>query len=142
MNRKEQILKWGMRFLLLLLCYSGIQKLVAPEAFHNALLKTAYLRLSLIPSLSILIPVLELAAAFMLIFSKTRILAIRLSLFLMTAFTSHLILIYNFSPGTPCSCGGLFEFMNFPTHLLFNFVIILWLIYASMSEREIHELTS
>jgi putative oxidoreductase len=76
------------------------------------------------------VPLTELGAAGLLIFSKTRRIGLYLSLLLLFVFSIYIItILLNVFGRIPCSCGGILENMTWTEHLLFNvFFIVLTLI--------------
>jgi hypothetical protein len=123
-----------------LFLYAGVQKIMFPEALTNSLIKASYMTTGIIPVLAIAVPLVEIVTFLLLLFKHGKPAGMALALFLMMTFTIHLLLLYYFSPGTPCSCGGLFRFMNFPVHLVFNagiiVLIVVWLTVKDADEYE------
>lgn len=71
--------------------------------------------------LIVAVPFLEFLAVFLLMRVKTRMLGLRLSLVLMTAFTMYIgLIILQVFPRVPCSCAGVFNQMSWHQHFLFN----------------------
>jgi len=67
-----------------------------------------------------LVPILELAAAVLLILNKHKS-GLWLSLCLLLSFSIYILLILiHFFPTTPCSCGGFISKMSWENHLYFN----------------------
>jgi uncharacterized membrane protein YphA (DoxX/SURF4 family) len=62
----------------------------------------------------------ELLIAGLLLFDKTKNVALYLAFALMVMFTAYIIIILNFSSFVPCSCGGVLEKMGWTEHLIFN----------------------
>jgi uncharacterized membrane protein YphA (DoxX/SURF4 family) len=62
----------------------------------------------------------ELLIAGLLLFDKTKNLALYLAFALMVMFTAYIIIILNFSSFVPCSCGGVLEKLGWTEHLIFN----------------------
>lgn len=120
--------------------YAGVQKIISPESLTNTLIKASYLTTGIIPYLVIIVPALEIVTSALLFLKEGKPLGMAMALFLMLTFTIHLILLYHFSPGTPCSCGGLFSFMNFQGHLVFNTmviaIILFWLVDKDSGQTE------
>lgn len=63
---------------------------------------------------------LEILVAGLLMFPRTRLVALFASFSLMTMFTAYIVAILNFSPYVPCSCGGVLEKLGWTEHLIFN----------------------
>jgi hypothetical protein len=110
-------------FLILLFSYTAISKLLNPESFR-AVLKTLPLTATGAGVLSLLVPPGELGIALLLIFSKTRRLALYAALVLLSVFTIYLVYIVLFAVHLPCSCGGVISKMSWRQHIVFNAVFI------------------
>lgn len=63
---------------------------------------------------------IEILVAGLLMFPRTRLVALFASFSLMTMFTAYIVAILNFSPYVPCSCGGVLEKLGWVEHLIFN----------------------
>lgn len=70
------------------------------------------------------VPSVEIVITILLLFTKTRLIALLSSFTLMILFTIYIILILYFSNFIPCSCGGVLERMGWTEHLVFNFIFI------------------
>lgn len=92
---------------LLLWAYTGLSKLFDYQETVVQLGKSPMIGI-MAPVVAIALPVIELALAAMLLMEKTKRLAIHLSLALMVAFTTYLIVLTRFSYYIPCACGGIF----------------------------------
>jgi hypothetical protein len=64
----------------------------------------------------------ELLIVICLSIKQTRLIALLGSFMLMTAFTTYIVIIINFSPFVPCSCGGILDKMGWNSHLIFNII--------------------
>jgi len=85
------------------------------------------------------IPLLEILIAVVFFIPKLRLYALYISLGLMVAFTTYIVMITRFSDYTPCSCGGVLEKLTWNEHLLFNtffIVAAVWAIYSFLTHRE------
>lgn len=67
---------------------------------------------------------IEILVAGLLMFPRTRLVALFASFSLMTMFTAYIVAILNFSPYVPCSCGGVLEKLGWTEHLIFNGVFV------------------
>lgn len=68
-----------------------------------------------------LIPSVEILAAALLYFSRTRFLGLTMSLILMFCFTTYIgLALLNVYSRMPCSCGGVLKFMGWKSHFIFN----------------------
>ncbi|MCA6074155.1 MauE/DoxX family redox-associated membrane protein [Fulvivirga sedimenti] len=111
--------------LLVVFTYSAGLKLFDIQDFQVKLLRVNYLPVSLIIPVSVAIPFMELTSVVLYLDERSRRLAAMLMYPLMVIFTGHLLILHKLSPGTPCSCGGIFESLSFKSHLLINFILIL-----------------
>lgn len=109
---------------ILLFVYAAVSKLLDFENFQVQLGQSPMLS-AYAGWVSWGVIILELAAAGLLVFQSTRLLALYLSFFLMVKFTTYIIIILNFSDFVPCSCGGVLEKLGWTEHLLFNMGFIL-----------------
>lgn len=72
------------------------------------------------------VPAIEFIIAGLLIFNRTNLIGLWMSLILMLIFTGYIILIkLNYYGKIPCSCGGIIEKLNWTQHLLFNIFFVL-----------------
>lgn len=75
--------------------------------------------------LIILIPAAELFTALLLLFSKTNKLGLIFSLLLIFSFTVYIALILvNYFPKIPCSCGGVIGTLGWKAHLVLNLIFL------------------
>ena len=70
------------------------------------------------------VPVLELAAAVLLLARRLRRIGLYVSLTLMVLFTLYISLMLGSGKHLPCSCGGVVGWMTWRQHLVFNLVFI------------------
>lgn len=67
------------------------------------------------------IPPVELLAAFLLLFDKTRLRGLYLSFFLMLLFTGYIgLVLLGYYERVPCSCGGVLKQLGWQAHFWFN----------------------
>ncbi|PUZ28556.1 hypothetical protein DCC81_03485 [Chitinophaga parva] len=102
-----------------LFCYAAISKVSDMEKFRTEVGQSPLLTY-FVGFIVIAVPVTELIAVGLLFFTKTRLLGMYLSLFLMASFTAYIIAIMKFAAYVPCSCGGILSGMNWSQHLAFN----------------------
>ena len=108
-----------------LFVYAAISKILDFENFQAQLgqspLLSAYASI-----ISYLVIITEIAFSILLAIPKYRIIALYLSVGLMSIFSTYIVLILNFSSFIPCSCGGVLEKLGWTEHLIFNlfFVVI------------------
>jgi uncharacterized membrane protein YphA (DoxX/SURF4 family) len=81
--------------------------------------------------LSYSVIIIEWVTSILLLVPFCRRLGLYLSLILMSAFTTYIFIILNYSDFVPCSCGGILKKLGWTEHLIFNAVCITcnyWLI--------------
>ncbi|WP_291068593.1 MULTISPECIES: DoxX family protein [unclassified Empedobacter] len=108
---------------IVLFVYAAVSKLMDFETFQTQLGQSPLLA-SYAISISYGIIILELVTAVLLMFERTRKIALQISLLLMVMFTTYIVIILHFTPFTPCSCGGVLEKMGWTEHLIFNVVFV------------------
>ena len=107
-----------------LFVYAASTKLLEYDLFKAQIGKSPLIT-KYVDLISWMVPTVEILVAVMLIFHRTRLFALYSSFSLMFAFTAYIILILNFSPYVPCSCGGILNGMGWTEHLIFNAVFTL-----------------
>ncbi len=111
----------GIVFLLILLwVYTATSKLVDLTEFKRQLANQTFGK-SVAAILLWFVPISELFAALLLLFSKTRFAGLTVSFFLMLLFTGYITLVLSgFYDRVPCSCGGVLKQLGWQAHLWFN----------------------
>ncbi|RLJ72634.1 MauE/DoxX family redox-associated membrane protein [Pedobacter alluvionis] len=72
-----------------------------------------------------IIPAVEILAALLLLFQKTNKTGMIFSALLMTAFTIYIVLIISdYFPKVPCTCGGVIRVLGWKAHLVFNLIFL------------------
>jgi hypothetical protein len=124
--------------LALLFSYTAMSKMLAFGQFEAAL-SVQPLTHTVANTLAFLLPVFELTAACLLIFSPARLAGYFLSCCLMAAFTGYAALaVSGYWPQTPCICGGILGKMGWGAHLVLNSFFLLVTItgiYFTLRER-------
>ncbi len=121
-------------FYILLFFYASISKVLDFENFQIQIGQSPLLS-ALTGIISYSVIIIEIVVAIFLSFRQTRLFALYISLFLMSAFTAYIIIILNYSPFIPCSCGGVLEKMTWTEHLIFNVIaMIMAIIYIVIEE--------
>ncbi len=110
--------------LILLFVYAALNKLLDFENFQVQLGQSPMLS-AFAGWVSYSVPVSEILISLLLCFKKYRRLGLFASLCLMVMFTAYILIILNFSPFVPCSCGGIIEKLTWDQHLVFNIVFVL-----------------
>ncbi len=123
--RKSIIIEIISSLLIILFIYTALSKLSNYNNFTAQLSKSPFIT-SYATSIAWSIPAVEIAISLLLVFSKTRLLGLYASFFLMSLFTAYLIIMLNFSYYIPCSCGGVLQYLSWNEHIVFNsfFIVI------------------
>jgi len=104
----------------LLWAYTSLPKFFKFKQFYEILKSQAIPKWS-VPILTVLLPVGELAVAFMLLFPETRLMGLYFSFGLMFIFTIYVWgIIYQVYDIYPCPCGGIFRRIGWKRHLKVN----------------------
>ena len=111
----------GIVFMLILLwVYTATSKLADLSEFKSQLANQSF-GTSTAAFLFWFIPISELLAAFLLLFTKTRFTGLIVSFILMLLFTGYIALvILGFYQRVPCSCGGVLKSLGWQAHFWFN----------------------
>lgn len=119
--------------------YTGLDKLIHHEFFRVQLLSHHLLK-----NYSILIswglPIVEVIVALLMFFHTSRRIGLLIGLSLMCVFTAYLLYLVKTTPHLPCSCAGIFSFMSWNTHIIFNIVcalLILLLVITPTATQDI-----
>lgn len=104
---------------MVLFVYAAVSKIITFGAFRAQLSQSPLLS-AFTGVVSVAVPAAELVLAVMLAVPALRYRALAGSFFLMAGFTAYIVVILNFSPFVPCSCGGILEDMGWEEHLAFN----------------------
>src|SRR5690606_28442399 len=106
---------------ILLFVYAAVSKLIGFSNFPIQISQSPLLSVFATPIADGVV-IGELLIAFILCFTRSRLIGLYLFLGFMTAFTVYIYLILNYSPFVPCSCGGILEKMGWTEHLWFNII--------------------
>jgi hypothetical protein len=117
---------------IVLFIYAATNKLLDFENFQVQLGQSPLLS-SHAGWVSWLVPVSEIIIAGLLFSPKTKLIGLYCAFSIMILFTSYIVIILNFSPFVPCSCGGVLEKMNWEEHLAFNVGFLLLVIVALLT---------
>lgn len=115
------ILKNAIIFALVLLwVYAAASKLLDFNMFRGQMHRQILPDLAK-STLIYILPPLELAAAFLLLFDRTQFAGFSISLVLMAAFTVYVgLAVFRIFDHVPCSCGGILSRMGWDGHFVFN----------------------
>ena len=119
--KRSTIVDFISMLFILLFIYAASSKLMDFENFRVQLGQSPLLRLYS-KSISLFIPVIEVAISLLLITAKFRLIGLYASFTLMIMFTAYIIAITRFSDNIPCSCGGVLQNMSWNQHLIFNII--------------------
>lgn len=108
----------------MLFVYAAVNKIIDFQNFQVQLAQSPLIS-SFAGVISYIVPVVEIIIAIMLSFTKFKNLALYCSLSLMAMFSAYIIIILNFSPFVPCSCGGVLDKLSWTQHLIFNLCFVL-----------------
>ncbi|MDB5114932.1 MAG: hypothetical protein JWQ79_424 [Mucilaginibacter sp.] len=127
MKKYQHLLLQFILFLLILLwIYTASSKLLNFAHFK------LQMRIQILPHwlsrpLVYVLPPSEIIAGLLLLFSRTRLAGLYLSFFLMCLFTGYVgMVISNYFGRTPCSCGGVLQFLGWRLHFAFNLLYLLF----------------
>lgn len=122
--------------LILLFLYTGLSKLFEHDKFVYNLGKSPLLS-SFSGFISIALPIGEIILTSLLLFKKTQLKGLWLSLGLLTLFTIYLTYMVSFHDKLPCSCGGVISKMSWTQHIFFNlfFVLLSWIAIRLMKMK-------
>jgi uncharacterized membrane protein YphA (DoxX/SURF4 family) len=121
---------------IVLFVYAAVSKLLDFENFQVQLGQSPLLS-AFAGWIAFIVPISELIIAALLVFPRYRLLAMYMAFSLMIMFTAYIIIILNFSPFVPCSCGGILEKLGWKEHLIFNIAFCLSGIAALLMLRRL-----
>lgn len=110
--------------LLLLWIYTGLNKVIHYDKFSFEAGRSPFLQ-HIASLVAVLVPAGELITAILLIFKRTRVAGLYVSLFAMTLFTGYVYIMLQYAYDLPCSCGGIIELLTWEQHLLVNLMLTL-----------------
>lgn len=123
---------------ILLFVYAAMSKLLEFGDFQTQLGQSPLLGAFAVP-VSYGVIITELLISVLLAVEKTRKAALYMAFTLMVMFTAYIVIILNFTPFTPCSCGGVLESLGWTEHLIFNIAFILLAFLALLiNSRKVH----
>lgn len=129
--------------LIVLWVYTATSKLANISDFKNQLAKQNF-GASTAAFLFWFIPITELIAVGLLLFSKTRLLGVLGSFILISLFTGYIALvILGYYQRVPCSCGGVLKSLGWQAHFWFNlFFMMINGVGIVLERRLIRDLSS
>ncbi|MCY1515165.1 hypothetical protein D9M68_497410 [compost metagenome] len=106
--------------LILLWVYTAASKLADLHEFKRQMGNQVFSK-AIARFLIVFIPVSEITAALLLLFTKTRYAGFMLSVFLLFLFTSYIgLVLAGYYARVPCSCGGVLKALGWQAHFVFN----------------------
>jgi putative oxidoreductase len=139
MNQTRKLTRWVPALLILLFTYTGSSKFFAMAKF-TATMYNQPIPHGLAAALAIIIPAAELVTAGCLLFQRSQRVGLYAAFGLLTVFTIYVgAILLHFFPRTPCSCGGIFHWLNWQQHLWVNlFLVALTAITLFTTAKHIH----
>jgi putative oxidoreductase len=132
-NIKAYFIDITVFLLVLLWFYTASSKLIDFHRFR-AQMHNQTIPKTLADILIYTLPTIEIGTALLLLFKKTRLAGLYLSATLMLLFTGYIgLILMNYFGRVPCSCGGVLQIMNWPTHFIFNLFYLLLTICGTYS---------
>jgi len=120
MEQRKTYIRFISILLITLWVYTAANKLMDVGLFRSQLARQPFSP-AFAPLLTWFLPIIELAAAYLLMFTKTRTAGMLLSFLLMTVFSIYVALaVTGFWENIPCSCGGVLNRLGWKDHLWFN----------------------
>jgi putative oxidoreductase len=111
--------------LILLFAYTAVSKLIDYNGFVQQMYNQTLPRILIITA-TYTLPEAELLACAFLLFSRTKLIGLWMSLIMLLIFTIYIGLILgHFFPWVPCSCGGVIAAMGWHLHFYFNLFFML-----------------
>lgn len=110
--------------IILLFVYAATSKLLDYDEFKIQLGKSPFIN-EFAGVTAWALPIGEILVGVALTFTRTRLLGLYASLFLMTMFSAYIYAMLHYSYYIPCSCGGILSKMGWTTHLWFNIGFVL-----------------
>lgn len=121
---------------MVLFVYTATSKLLDFEHFKMQLEKSPFIS-SYADWIIWGLPIIEFTIVGLFLFQRHLILALYASLFIMTLFTTYIIMVLNFSDDIPCACGGVLESLGWKAHIIFNLTFMsLAVIGISLSHKQ------
>lgn len=124
MKTKKIAIDICMMLLVLMFTYAACSKLMDYDNSKLSMMKQL-IPAGTAPTLTWLVPVIELLIVILLLFNKTRLLGLYASAILMAMFSAYIAIALSGLFGhRACSCGGILSHMGYWGHLVFNLVFV------------------
>jgi len=112
--------------LILLFAYTATSKFLDYNLFVFQMMRAPVpIIKSIAPVLGWLMPTIEASLVLALLWPKTKIRAMIVSIFLLVVFEIYILAMVLSGLSLPCTCGGIISSMSWMQHLIFNGVLIL-----------------
>lgn len=108
---------------ILLFGYTSVSKLLNIKNFYMQLANFPFIS-SYAFWISWGVPILEIIITILFFLPRHRLLALCMSVSLMSIFTTYIILVLRLSNSIPCSCGGIISSLGWREHVVFNCAFI------------------
>lgn len=133
---EKHLLMWVKLALLTLWVYAALSKLREVEVFATQLALQP-LPDWLVPYLVWALPVTELVVAGLLIFRRSALAGLWLSLGLLLLFTGYVALaVLGIWQDLPCACGGVLSQLGWREHLVFNLLFTVLAVYGVVLSKK------
>jgi len=138
MRLRKIILEVIISLLIILFIYTGLNKMLDYSNFKFQLGRSPFIQ-PLAGFIAATLPAGEILVALLLVFKRSRMLALYLSFTLMALFTGYIWLMLHYAYDLPCSCGGVLAVLTWKDHLIFNSAFtILALIGIALQSKITH----
>lgn len=124
-----------------LFVYAAVSKLLDFENFKVQLGQSPLLS-AFTDYIAWIVPTLEIIIVLLLLSSKFKYEGLILAYSLMIMFTTYIIIILNFSPFVPCSCGGVLAKLGWTEHLIFNITFVIMAFIGAVLHHGTFEMSS
>lgn len=124
--------------LILLFAYAGATKLLEGKMFYNNIRNSPIIGGETIAAITaIVIPISEIAIAFLIAWRRTRLLGLYAALVLILMFAGYTVVLLFFAPSLPCSCGGIISLLSWKQHLILVLVFLFLIILSIICSKPI-----
>lgn len=117
--KKNLIVESSCLLLIVLFSYAAVSKITDYSNFKLQLGQSPFIEY-FSPLLTWAVPIVELIAVGLLLFNRSKLAGLYLSLFLMTLFSAYIYAMLHYSYYIPCSCGGVLNKLDWREHLWLN----------------------
>jgi len=122
-TRSHVIINTICYLLIFLFVYTACSKLADLKAFRQVIGQTSFMKANA-ALISIAIPFSELFVSGLLLFDRSRMYGLWLSVILLVSFSAYILYMLLTMSELPCSCGGIISKLGWKGHIVFNSVFI------------------